>query len=802
MLILRRLSAAALLCMLFALALTPALAAAETFEVDSVGDANQPFKCVTPGSGECTLRSAISVANLDATPDAITFAKPLFNGLPGAPELAPATALPEITQPVEIDGSGCSVVPYDKPCLSIAAPAGTAGLTVGSPEVTIRGVAFGGGDAGIEVLGGSTGFEATGDWFGLDLGPFPSAIAGPGIFLGPGADAATIGGADPVDRNVFTNAPIGLEIEGASLTKVIGNYIGVDPTGVVAADLETAGVRIVDSTSLAAEFNEVGGKLGAPDFATDECVGPCNVIATEAGSGVDLGGAEGETAVAASGPTTIRGNYLGLGADGKTLVAHNTYGVFAAPAEAGCSSGPGQVTVGGPEPGEANFFESGLEGIYAEGASRFSAIGNVFGIAPDGSASESPEGIAIGLCNGGATQAARVEANVMSLGTQVFGIESDDGRAQIVGNTIEGGASGIIARDSNGDGNLIEANEVSGAEVAGILLESDSNEVLGNKVTDSLFGIEVLEADGNRIGGDAAGQANTLIDNGKSGEPISGAILIFGPATGRNEVAANTGFGNESDFIQLLGPAGEVPNEIAPPILATAGLAKAGGSAEPGATVRVFSKASVEAGELAELLAVVSADKTTGAWEATYAKQAPGALVAATQTSKAFTPEAGTSEVSPAYVVSKSAQEDREEKEAAEKAAKERQEKEAQEQREREAKEKEGGSGGGSTGTGSTNPAPAPTSPAPPAPAPVSPKVKITAGPKRNGTATTARLRFRAEPSAGARFESKLDGAKWAKCASPKTYKHLKPGRHTFRVRATAGGLTGAVTKYQFTVKS
>jgi hypothetical protein len=80
--------------------------------------------------------------------------------------------------------------------------------------------------------------------------------------------------------------------------------------------------------------------------------------------------------------------------------------------------------------------------------------------------------------------------------------------------------------------------------------------------------------------------------------------------------------------------------------------------------------------------------------------------------------------------------------------------------------------------------------------------VKITAGPRRNATATTARFRFRAEPSAGARFECKLDAAKWARCASPRAYRKLKPGRHTFRVRAIAGGLTGPVTKYQFTVKS
>jgi CSLREA domain-containing protein len=815
----RRLAAAALACALLALAAVPAFAAAETFVVDSAADTGGPAGCRTGGPGECTLRSAITAANLAAAPDRITFGHLVFDGLPGEAELEPAAPLPTITHPVEIDGSGCDVFNhYDKPCLSIKAPAGAAGLKVESANVAIRGVAFGGGTAGIEVAAGSTGFEATGDWFGLNLLPEPTAIGGPGIALGAGADAAKIGGTEVAERNVFTNAPVGLKIEGASLAKVLGNFIGVGPEGEEGA-LTEAAVRIVDSATTKAEFNEVGGTLTVPQLDTHQCVGPCNVIATQDGKGVDLGGGESEALPAASGPTVVRGNYLGLAADGSTVVAHNTYGVFAAPAEPGCNSGPGQVTVGGHEPGEANYIESGLEGIYAEGASQFSAIGNVFGIAPDGSPSESPEAIAIGLCNDGAVQPARIEGNQMSLGAGVFGIEFGNGHAQIVGNSVEGGASGIIARGSSA-GNLIEGNHIGGAEVAGVLLEGDSdNEVFGNTITDSLFAIEVVEGEGNKIGGDAPGQANTLISNGKSSEPISGAILLFGSGTSRNEVAANTGFGNANAFIQLLSPsAGEKPNEIAPPVLTTSGLAKAVGTAAPGATVRVFAKASVEVGELGGLLAIATADPTTGAWEASYAKQAPGALIAATQTSKALTPEAGTSELTPAYVTSLSPQEakeakEQEEREAAEKAAKERQEREAQEQRDREARERESGSGGGgggspsgggNSGGGSPTPSPSPTpAPVPPAPvAKVAPKVKITAGPKKSSAATTAKFKFKATNVSGAKFECKLDAGKWAKCSSPKSYKGLQPGGHTFRVRAVAAGLTGPVTKYRFTVRT
>jgi glucose/arabinose dehydrogenase len=44
--------------------------------------------------------------------------------------------------------------------------------------------------------------------------------------------------------------------------------------------------------------------------------------------------------------------------------------------------------------------------------------------------------------------------------------------------------------------------------------------------------------------------------------------------------------------------------------------------------------------------------------------------------------------------------------------------------------------------------------------------------------------------AAGAKFTCKLDRKPKKTCRSPKTYKHLKPGKHTFRVWATVGVLT------------
>jgi hypothetical protein len=185
------------------------------------------------------------------------------------------------------------------------------------------------------------------------------------------------------------------------------------------------------------------------------------------------------------------------------------------------------------------------------------------------------------------------------------------------------------------------------------------------------------------------------------------------------------------------------------------------GTARPDSTVRIFSKASAEPGELASLLEVVHADATTGVWNATYATVPVGTLVAATETST----EGATSEVSEPSPATADPVKPTEEHAA-------------------------GGDSSSSSGA-SSNP---PISPKPP-------KVKITKRPAKSSKSTTAQFKFKATPAAGAKFQCKLDNAKWASCRSPKTYKHLKRRKHIFQVRATASGVTGPATKFKFTVK-
>jgi CSLREA domain-containing protein len=804
---------ATLVAALIALAAVPAFAsAAAEIEVDSLADSPQ----TTPGAicdtgapeGEnCTLRAAIEAANFSSDPSVIEFPLPPFEG---GQEIEPGTALPAIAQPLTMLGHPVPYGAYSGPAVGVRAPAGAAGLTVESNGVTIENMAFSGGKAGIEVVNQSSDFVSKGNWFGLRVIGTPASISGPGVVLGPGSDGAKIGEGSGSSRNVFTNATYGIYIEGASHTEVLGNYIGVGPTGKTTGAIGN-GVRIVDTATSPAEENLIGGSRTSA-LGTADCGGDCNVIVAS-GLGIDLHGDASKSLGSPTGPTTISGNYIGLAADGTAISVPTAFsGIYAErPTGTTASPGPGHVTVGGSTAAEANVIDNGAFGMLAEGAEGLLVERNLFGWlpAPAGEGS-GPESAALVLIGEGLADRPEALENEMYLGPNAVGIESFGPGAQIVGNRIFGSETGVLtAEDDTGIGNVIAGNLIEGPNLNGALIENNDNTVTGNTIVGAGRSGVLLDREevtnpwptANRIGGDSLALENLIEGSGES------AISLGGEPETTNEVLGNFGLGNGGPFILLREHRAEHPTneEIKPPTLETVYEAGASGTAKPGAKVRLFGKPSTDPGSLERMIGSAIAD-VSGHWTATFTtKQAVGRLVAATQTTAAGTPNGATSEVSaPTATVSKSPAEEQEEKQAAEKATREGQEKAAQEQREREAKEKNdgGSSGAGSSGSGSAKPVPTPA-PVPSGPvAKVAPKVKITAGPKKSSTATIAQFKFKATNVSSAKFECKLDGAKWASCKSPKTYKKLGPGKHTFRVRAKANGLTGGVLKSQFTIKA
>lgn len=354
-----------------------------------------------------------------------------------------------------------------------------------------------------------------------------------------------------------------------------------------------------------------------------------------------------------------------------------------------------------------------------------------------------------------------------SIGVQILGGLGAKIRNNFIsGSTATTPQAGVEVNGGNGSaGNLIEGNQIKvpGTSGWGIAIQFGANRIFGNEIAGGGEGgsydgccyqgiyIEMSGA-GNQIGGDTPESENVITNF------WYGAIWIN--TSNDNEIGRNRGTSTSTGFITT-------SNAIQPPTIAKAYPTTVSGTATPGAKVRVFAAANEGTGEIDGFLGEATANGS-GEWSATITTSAVGAHVTATQTF-----EGSTSQLVGTTVV------------------------------ESESSSGGGGGGGGSSsGGGTTTTTTPPPTPAPiTAPAPTKPTVKITSGPKKSSTTTTAKFKFKATNVSGATFECKLDHAKWANCKSPKTYKKLKPGKHTFQVRAKADGLTSAVAKFSFTVK-
>lgn len=743
----------------------PAVALSAEYTVDSTADEPDAGGlngiCLTAGL-KCTLRAAIQESNASVgTTDTIKFAA-AFNG-----ELADTIALgagfPIITDPVTIDGDGAgqcaTAAGVNGPCAGVSGPSGEFGLQVEDDNVVIEGLAVTGALTGINVINASESFVARDNWLGVKLDGSAGAN-NTGIFLDPDSDKATIGGTAAAERNVIANNNNeGLDIEGASGATVRGNYFGVAPNGSTAAP-NNKSIEITDSTAgggFEAVGNEVGGGINAAQASSPACDGGCNVISGPSFFAIDLGGNGAPANEApASGPTTIRGNYVGLNAAGTGAVANgNAFVILASAAD--------DVTIGGPAVADTNRIAGGGFGVYGESGENLQVLGNTIGIDATGAAVTPPATAGMFIYAAGVVEPALIAGNFIRMvgGT---GIDQTFGGTEIVENIFEGGQYGIFSEGSPGasGGNLIEGNQVEGAEANGILLENDLNEIVGNGIFESGgAGVRIknpaplLVSTENLIGGDLAGEENIISENGGA------AIEIVDPfdasEDSANEVARNRGELNGGLFIDLVEDAN---NGIKPPLFGTSQQSSASGSgAEPNATVRVFRKASASPGEIKGFLAKATADGS-GKWKVTYGSIPVGTLVAATQTNVA----GATSELAVATTTADPSS-----------------------------------GGGGSTG-GDTK-ATKDKGKDDKGKGKADKKAPETTIVKKKIKGRTAKFRF-VSSEAGSTFQCKLDKRPFKPCRSPKKYKRLKPGKHVFEVRAidAAGNKDKTPAKRRFRV--
>ncbi|HEX6205080.1 MAG TPA: right-handed parallel beta-helix repeat-containing protein [Solirubrobacterales bacterium] len=751
---LRRRVALTLLATLFTLAF-PAVASAVVYEVNTTADEAKKAECEAHIAG-CTLRGAIEAANATGgIADEIKFAENPFNGQVGD-TISTGTAMPTITDQVKILGGRCDTSAGIKgPCAGVIKAGVGFLLQVEDDDVEIQGLAINGGLIGINVINASERFVAKGNWIGFDLDGLPSGN-GTGIFVDPGSDGAVIGGTAEADRNVIGgNSGLGLDLEGASDATIQGNYFGVRPKGDVAASNATD-IEITDSTAsggFPAEDNEVGETVEGAALTSAACDGGCNVISGSQSTGLDLNGS-GLAEEPASGPTTVHGNFIGLKPSGTELAANGGAGVYV--------GGADHVTVGGPAEGDTNFIAGGEEGIStASGGDDFLALRNSIGFNADGSATTPPSVTGIFALALLVSEEPEIDTNDVRM-TGGVGIETRFAVGRTIDNDVEGGAVGIVFGVGDGGG-LIAGNTVESPTEYGILLKSPNNEVRNNTVLDSGgAGIAVKPPNGitattgNLIGRDDDEGENTI--EGSAGA----AIEIFeeaGEPGSWTEIARNNGSGNGGLFIDLKPNANE---GVLPPAIASATKTSVEGSgAEENATIRVFRKASSEAGELQSFLGETTAD-ASGNWKLTYSVPG-GTIIAATQTKES----GATSELSTASVP---------------------------------ADPSTGGGGSGNSGNSGGSGGASGGGSTPPTVDTTAPTAKITKAPKAKSTSTTAKFKFTSN-EAGSSFECKLDKGKFKKCKSPKTYKKLKVGKHVFKVRAIdKAGNVGGAAKRKFTV--
>jgi hypothetical protein len=465
-------------------------------------------------SGAGSLRQAILDTNATLGLDDITF------NIPGAGPhtIAPLSQLPTITDPVFIDGwsepdfAGSPVIELD------GGGVVTTGLRIESGFSTVRGLAIGNFDAGLEldVVGGN---QVVGNYIGVDA---DGVTARPNVLRGISvtSDGNNIGSTLPQDRNVISdNTNIGIYIASADAIQIRGNYIGVLPDGVSPAGNFT-GVHVI---GIASNIT-IGGTTAEAR----------NVISgNNEGVYIDSQGAN----------NVVQGNYLGVGADGTSKVA-NVDGLVV-------YTGATDVTIGGITPGARNVFANSKTGIWVFSSDATRIQGNYIGVLADGVTAAGNQmgvqvdGTASNTTIGGTTEAAR---NIISgNGTGVRALSAGANNV-VQGNFIGLGANGLTVVP-NLDGIYVQ----DGGFAIGGLVSGARNVIVGNTNNGVwLSSTDNVQVQGNYIG--VLPDGITAAGNPHNGVVLDGAAentTIGGTTSAARNIISGNGAGISTFSIGL-----------------------------------------------------------------------------------------------------------------------------------------------------------------------------------------------------------------------------------------------------------
>jgi len=344
----------------------------------------------------------------------------------------------------------------------------------------------------------------------------------------------------------------GIEVLGDGNT-VAGNYVGVRVNGFTPAGND-------DGILVRGANNTIGGPSSADR----------NVVGGNSDDGISLDSGDNNT---------VRGNYVGVTADGTGTVGNGGEGIA--------------VQFGAADNNIRNNVVSGNTGsgilLRSSGSTDNQLIGNTIGTNPAGTASRPNGGSGVRITNGnfsfpGAPTGTRITGGNVISGNAVHGIHLDDRDATgtvIRGNYIGTNAAGTSALANAVDGIYADAdavviggtgpgqgNLISGNGRDGIRLERTDQIVRGNLIgTNALGNGPIPNGDdgidtgsgtsGSQIGGIAAGAGNTIAFNGGNG-------IVLREFSGTNgAILGNSIYSNAQLGINLR-PTGELPNLVTP----------------------------------------------------------------------------------------------------------------------------------------------------------------------------------------------------------------------------------------------
>lgn len=173
--------------------------------------------------------------------------------------------------------------------------------TVGGTTSGARNIISGNSTDGIDITTTSSSNTIVGNYIGTDVNGTTALGNGQkGVLVGGDAASNTIGGTADGSRNVISgNADSGIAFDStADTNSILGNYIGVDATGLADLGNGESGISVASSST--------GGQIGGTSAAAR------NIISGNAWSSIVLAGTN----------AIVQGNYMGLDKNGTAVIAN------------------------------------------------------------------------------------------------------------------------------------------------------------------------------------------------------------------------------------------------------------------------------------------------------------------------------------------------------------------------------------------------------------------------------------------------------------------------------------------------